>query len=510
MLPSFKDFNRSRLAIIGDLMLDIYIQGGVDRISPEAPVPVVQQISERVVPGGAANVAANVASLGASVKLVGLAGQDADFDRLASELDRYGTIDRSGIFVTPLRVTTTKTRILGYQQQIARLDREDRGAIPTEIENELIVRAVAAISASDLVIFSDYGKGVLSDAVLRASLAHARREQKPAIVDPKRRDLSAYRGASLITPNRVELALATGKPCDTDDEIVVAGKVAQEMSGADVLVTRSEKGMSLLPCEGEPTHLSTVARQVFDVSGAGDTVVAVLGGALAAGLSVTDAMKAANHAAGIVVSKLGTATVSCEELFNSMRLHVDSIDVQDGRIVSWDKLLSLRRYWQSERLTVGLANGCFDVLHPGHISLIRQGAEVCDRLVIALNTDESVRRLKGPGRPVQSEKSRADVIGAIKGVSTVVLFDQETPRELIEALQPDLLIKGSDYTEAQVVGADIIRAHGGSVLLARLAEGQSTSRLIAQSQARNVQAGIDGGKSGRCGDDAENRVFEKG
>lgn len=489
MLTGFEEFNRAKVAIIGDLMLDIYIQGGVERISPEAPVPVVHQISERVVAGGAANVAANVAALGGSVNLVGLAGQDANFGRLLAELDRHNQIDLAGVFVTPLRTTTTKTRILGHQQQIARLDREDRDAVPAVVEDELIARALAAITASDVVILSDYGKGVLSDKLLRACLAHAKKEQKLAIVDPKKQDLSHYRGASLITPNRAELALATGKPCDTDEEVVAAAKLAHEISGADILVTRSEKGMSLVPQEGDPTHLSTVARQVFDVSGAGDTVVAVLGTALAAGFGVIDAMKAANHAAGIVVGKLGTAVVSREELVSSMQLSTNPVDVQDGRLMTLDELLTLRGYWQKEHLTVGFANGCFDILHPGHISLIRQATERCDRLIMALNTDASVRRLKGPSRPMQTEESRAEVIGSIKGVSAVVLFDEETPRELIEALRPDLLVKGADYTEAQVVGADFVRAHGGTVLLARLTEGQSSSRLIAKSQDKTAAAG---------------------
>lgn len=486
MLTSTTDLSRSTVAIIGDLMLDIYIRGAVERISPEAPVPVVQQISERAVPGGAANVAANVAALGASVKLIGLAGQDADFKRLASELDRYRRIDRSNILTAPSQITTTKTRILGQQQQIARLDRESDRPIPPEDEQQLIARAISAISASDIVIFSDYGKGALSDAVLRACLACAKRQDKLSIVDPKRRDLSAYRGASIITPNRAELALATGRPCNTDEDVVAAGIIAQEISGADILVTRSEKGMSFIPRGDAPTHLPTVARQVFDVSGAGDTVVAVLGAALGAGLSVTDAMKAANYAAGIVVSKLGTATISFEELSSFMHPDLNAVDIQDGRIVSWEELLSLRRYWQSERLSVGLTNGCFDLVHPGHISLIRQAAEACDRLVVALNADDSVRRLKGPSRPVQTEASRAEVIGALKGVSAVVLFDQETPRELLEALQPDLLIKGADYTESQVVGADIVRQRGGNVLLAQLAEGQSTSKLIARLDSKEL------------------------
>lgn len=486
MLTPTTDLSRATVTIIGDLMLDIYIRGAVERLSPEAPVPVVQQTSERAVPGGAANVAANVATLGASVKLVGLAGQDANFKRLASELDRYRRIDRSGILTMPSQITTTKTRILGHQQQIARLDSESDDPLLPEEEQQLIAHAISAIGASDIVIFSDYGKGALSDAVLRACLAHAKRLDKLSIVDPKRRDLAAYRGASIITPNKVELMLATGRPCDTDEDVVAAGIIAQELSGADILVTRSEKGMSFIPRGDVPMHLPTVARQVFDVSGAGDTVVAVLGAALGAGLSVADAMKAANYAAGIVVSKLGTATVSFEELASFMHPNVDGVDIQDGRIVSCKELLSLRRYWQSERLSVGLTNGCFDLVHPGHVSLIRQAAEACDRLVVAVNSDDSVRRLKGPSRPIQTEGSRSEVIGAIKGVSAVVLFDQETPRELIEALQPDLLIKGADYTESQVVGADIVRERGGKVLLAQLAEGQSTSRLIARLDSKEL------------------------
>ena len=480
MTITSESFKRSSVAIIGDVMLDIYIHGGVERISPEAPVPVIQQLSERVVPGGAANVAANVAALGASVKLVGIAGEDAEFDKLAAQLERYDRIDRSGILITRSRATTTKTRLVGHQQQIARLDRESRDPIGPSLEQKIIQCATAAIDASDLVIVSDYGKGVLSDAVLRHVLDYARQREKPVIVDPKRRDLSAYRGASLITPNRAELALATGKACETDDEIVAAAKIAQRISQADILVTRSEKGMSLVPREGEPVHLSTAAHQVFDVSGAGDTVVAVLGTALAAGHDIKEAMRAANFAAGIVVSKLGTATVSFEELANSIGVATESIDIQDGQVVSLDKLIAVRRYWQSRGLVVGLANGCFDLLHPGHVSLIRQAAEACDRLVIALNSDASVRRLKGSGRPVQTEASRADVVGAIKGVCAVTLFDQETPKALIEAIGPDVLVKGADYSNKEIVGADFVRARGGTVLLAKLAHGHSTSQTVSE------------------------------
>lgn len=488
MLNALKSWDRAKVAVVGDIMLDIYIQGGVERISPEAPVPVIHQISERTVPGGAANVAANIAALGASVSLVGLAGQDNDFGKLSTELDKVGSVDLTGVLATPARRTTTKTRILGQRQQIARLDREDTTAISAEIEQLLVACTLKAIDDCDLLVLSDYGKGVLSDTVLRAALDRARARGKIAIVDPKRRDLAVYRGASLITPNRAELTIATGERCDTDEEVTNAARKVHAASGADLLVTRSERGMSFVPKQGEPIHLTTAARQVFDVSGAGDTVVATLAVMLATGAPMIDAMKAANHAAGIVVGKLGTAMVSRRELFSALNAS-ETDDVQDGRTISRTELLALRSRWQDEGLVVGFANGCFDVLHPGHVSLIRQAASACDRLVVALNTDQSVQRLKGPTRPVQSEQSRADVMGSIKGVSVVVLFDEETPRELIQAVQPDLLIKGADYTEEEVVGGDIVKARGGRILLAKLTAGQSTSALISKWQDKTSSVG---------------------
>ena len=313
--------------------------------------------------------------------------------------------------------------------------------------------------------------------VLRAILDHAAGTGKRVIVDPKRRDMAVYRGASILSPNRAELALATGHPCETDAEAAAAAAIVHRLTGADVLLTRSEKGMSYFPAEGSPVHLPTVAREVFDVSGAGDTVVAVLAIALAVDLPISDAMKAANHAAGIVIGKVGTALVSRDELLIDLAVEGEH-DVQDGRLLDWPTLSALRGYWQKRGLSVGLTNGCFDLLHPGHVALIRQAAESCDRLILALNTDASVRRLKGSSRPVQSEGDRAAVMGAVKGVAAVVLFDEETPYELIKTLHPDLLVKGSDYTEETVVGADLVKAAGGKVLLARLIDGKSTTKLI--------------------------------
>ena len=473
----FDNLAACRIAVIGDLMLDVYLEGEVDRISPEAPVPVVRLISERNVAGGAANVAANVAHLGGSVRLVGVAGRDEAFACLSGLLGQEGRIGLEGIVSDPGLQTIKKTRLMGHHQQIARIDQERRDPLPDPVAAALIERAGAAIEACDLVILSDYGKGVFGPVVLRAVLDRAAALNKPVIVDPKQRDISIYRGATILTPNRGELALATGLPCRTDAEAAAAAALAQQMTGAGILLTRSEEGMSFFPVSGEAIHLPTVAREVFDVSGAGDTVVAVLGLAVAAGLPMHEAMRAANHAAGIVVGKIGTALVSFEELFVDLSIEGET-DVQDGRLLDLHTLAGLRAYWRKRGLLVGVTNGCFDLVHPGHVSLIRQAAANCDRLILALNTDASVRRLKGPARPVQSERNRAAVIGALKGVAAVVLFDEETPYELIRTLQPDLLVKGSDYTEETVVGAEIVRAAGGKVLLAHLVEGQSTTQLL--------------------------------
>ena len=326
----------------GDLMLDVYIQGAVHRISPEAPVPVVRFGSERAVAGGAANVAANAASLGASVKLVGIAGQDENYARLMAALAPYPAIDTTGVIVTNARSTTTKTRIIGHHQQIARIDREDATEISGELELELLRRALLAINHCDLVIFSDYGKGVLTRTILEQSFAVAQKNCVRSIVDPKRRDFTVYQGASIITPNRTELALATGNPCETDDEAIAAARLAHNMCGADVLLKRSEKGMSFFPQIDPAIHLPTLGREVFDVSGAGDTVVATLGAALASNISLIESMKIANHAAGLVVGKIGTATVSRDELLGFLTSSAKMPDSDDGRLLTLDELLTIR------------------------------------------------------------------------------------------------------------------------------------------------------------------------
>lgn len=468
-----------RVAVIGDVMLDCYMSGSVSRISPEAPVPVLRVTDETAVPGGAANVAANLASLGLGVSLVGLAGEDGARDELIALLGKMGDIDCSGIAAVPGRRTTRKLRVIGANQQIVRVDHEDIFPCSAATETDFLAAMDRAIEGANIVILSDYGKGVCSDRAIRAVIERAAALGKKVLVDPKRTDLSIYRGAFLVTPNRKELTDATGLPCETDVEAAAAAAKAQEMCGAHLLLTRSEKGMSFFPADGPPMHVPTVAQGVFDVSGAGDTVVAVLAAAMAADMPIRDAMRMANHAAGIVVSKLGTASVTRDELAAALLAESTTSDINDGRLLDRDGVVALRWAWAKEKLTVGITNGCFDLIHPGHISLIAQAAASCDRLIVALNTDASVRRLKGPSRPIQDEAARAAVIGAIKGVAAVVLFDEETPLELIEALEPDVLVKGADYTVDRVVGADLVQKRGGRVVLAELTPGRSTSGIVA-------------------------------
>lgn len=478
--PTKESIRAVQIAVIGDLMLDVYLDGAIERISPEAPVPVVRARDQRHVPGGAANVAANVLAFGAKVRVVGIIGRDGK--DLVDALAARGCADRTGLVVDPSRRTIRKQRIMAGQQ-VVRIDFEDLHQLSPEIEEELIASAGEAVASANVIVLSDYGKGVLTDAVLSTVIARAAALGKMVIVDPKRRDLSAYRGATIITPNRGELIAATGLPCETDEDAQRAVSVVQAVCGTAVLLTRSEKGMSYYPVSGQALHFPTRAREVFDVSGAGDTVVAALAVMLACGAGAEGAIRFANDAAGVVVGKAGTATVTLEEV-SEARAHDDSHLARDVALVSRAEAIEICRRWQAQGLSVGFANGCFDLIHPGHISLICQASAACDRLVIALNSDASVRRLKGSLRPVQTERARAQVIGAIKGVDLVTVFDEDTPLKLIEALQPDVLVKGSDYTIDTVVGADLVLARSGRVLLVDLTPDQSSTRLISRMAAQ--------------------------
>ncbi|MBB3872950.1 D-beta-D-heptose 7-phosphate kinase/D-beta-D-heptose 1-phosphate adenosyltransferase [Brevundimonas mediterranea] len=475
---------RMKILVLGDVMLDGYASGDVERISPEAPVPVLKHMGHHEVAGGAANVAMNIAALGGFVTLIGIVGQDPEAARLTTILESGGVTTR--LVAVAGRHTTSKVRILAGNHQMLRMDKEHSGSVGVDVEELILTTVDAALPNVAAIVLSDYEKGCLSDRVLSVVISRARLAGVKIFVDPKRRNFSDYRGAHFITPNRKELTAATGIACRDDANCKLAAQRAAEASGASILLTRSEEGLSLFSVDDEDISLATDAKEVFDVSGAGDTVVSVFAYAITSGASPLLALKAANAAAGLVIARAGTATTSAREVVKALELKSASGRAEVSphvRQASLEDAVLIRRQWEGEGLTVGFTNGCFDLLHPGHISLLRQASEYCDRLVVGLNTDASVRRLKGTARPVQNEAARADVMAAVRFVDLVVMFDEDTPQNLIAALEPDLLVKGADYQEDQIVGADIVKKRGGAVVRVDIVAGQSTSNLIARSQS---------------------------
>ena len=472
---------RGRVLVIGDVMVDHYVSGKVSRVSDEAPVPIVHVTDERWTAGGAANVAANIAALGGRAILVGVTGADPAASTLAGIVGAMGGAVEAHLVADASRSTTLKTRYMGGQHQMVRVDRETGVVILRSTEDRLVDIIADVADDCDVIMVSDYAKGVLSDRVLGAIMEHGRRAGVDIVIDPKRADWSAYRGASLITPNRKELSLATRATCGTDAECLAAADTAIATTGAAILLTRSEQGMSLFRSGQPALHLSAKAREVFDVSGAGDTVAAAIALSLASGQAPELAMQIANVAAGVVVGKRGTATVSPAEVMAELDAGHRMTASFPGAI-NLSEARALRETWAREGLSVGFTNGCFDILHAGHVALLQQAAETCDRLIVALNTDASVSALKGPNRPVQSEDVRASVMAAIKGVDAVILFGEATPLEAIRELQPVVLVKGADYAEDQIVGADIVKARGGRIVRVGLIDGQSTTRVIEKSR----------------------------
>jgi D-beta-D-heptose 7-phosphate kinase / D-beta-D-heptose 1-phosphate adenosyltransferase len=467
------------ILVLGEAMLDVFITGDVDRISPEAPVPVLRHRRDKLVAGGAGNVACNIAHLGGAPVLITLVGDDSEGASLMALLGAEGVTTEA--VVTRGRMTTSKTRVMGGSHHLMRIDREDSSPISEEVEDEVLARLKSALPRARALAISDYGKGMLTDRVLVAAIAMARAQGVPVIVDPKRRDFSLYAGADVIKPNRVELSGASGLHCHTDEEVVRAAEAVMRLTGADLLVTRAERGMSYFSPGAIPINMPTQAKLVFDVSGAGDAVLATFAYGLVGRLPIEQTMRLANLAAGIVVSKPGTATITLDELRAEAALQEEAVAFRKGGLASVDEARAIREHWRRQGLSVGFTNGCFDLLHPGHVAILRGAARLCDRLVVGLNSDESVSRLKGPTRPVQRANARAAVLGAIDCVDLVVVFGEDTPFDLIGALLPDVLIKGADYTEDQIVGADVVRAAGGRIERIKLVEGQSTSDLIRRA-----------------------------
>ncbi|MCP4300679.1 MAG: bifunctional D-glycero-beta-D-manno-heptose-7-phosphate kinase/D-glycero-beta-D-manno-heptose 1-phosphate adenylyltransferase HldE [Gammaproteobacteria bacterium] len=461
------DFSRAHVVVAGDVMLDRYLFGSTGRISPEAPVPVVhvQETDNR--PGGAANVAVNLASLGVSTRLVGVVGKDLAADSLESILGRHGIVCKFAHAKD--RPTITKTRVQSRGQQLIRLDEENAAAMP----GDAMVKALGeSIEGAGAVVLSDYGKGTLAD--IGGLINACRKAGIPALVDPKGTDFSKYRGASLITPNQSEFEAVAGV-CESDDELVShARQMIDDLGLAALLITRSEKGMLLLEAGAEPVFLSTQAREVYDVTGAGDTVIATLAGALASGQDLQSAAALANVAAGLVVRKIGVATVTPGEI--SVSLHQRG---QGGRgLVDLDELRAMVAESHDRNERVIMTNGCFDVLHAGHVAYLEEAKSLGDRLIVAVNDDDSVRRLKGDSRPINALEDRLLVLAGLAAVDWVVPFSGDTPAALIARVLPDVLVKGGDYTPDEIAGAKEVLQNGGEVRVLSYRNGHSSSRII--------------------------------
>jgi D-beta-D-heptose 7-phosphate kinase / D-beta-D-heptose 1-phosphate adenosyltransferase len=467
------------VVVIGDAMLDRFVYGRVHRISPEAPIPVLITEQSRQMLGGAGNVAANLAALGVRTRLIGIIGADSvgtDIISLSEQI--LGA--SGGLLRDPERPTTVKTRFIAGGQQLLRADEEKTTPLSLVMADALMHRAEEAIAGADLLILSDYGKGVLTADLCARLIAMAAQRGVRVLVDPKGRDYHPYRGAYAITPNASELALATGLPTQSDEEAMTAARRLMDLVGiAHVVATRSEKGLSVIATDSV-VHWRAQAREVFDVSGAGDTVVAVLAASLAAGASLVEGAWLANMAAGIVVGKIGTACVHPEELRRALALFACGAE-EDGRrdkLADWEQAAARRRLWQDQGLRVGFTNGCFDLLHPGHISLLAFARARCDRLIVAINSDASVARLKGAARPIVPAADRAAVLSALADVDMAVIFADDTPLPLIRHLRPDVLVKGADYQIKDIVGSGDVLSWGGEVARAPLLAGRSTTALV--------------------------------
>jgi D-beta-D-heptose 7-phosphate kinase/D-beta-D-heptose 1-phosphate adenosyltransferase len=484
LVTMLDNFHCARLLVLGDVMLDRFIYGSVERISPEAPIPVMSVEREIDSPGGAANVVRNAASMGARTTLVGVVGDDVGAQDLQKQLAFVPSI-KSRLIVDHLRPTTIKTRYIAQRQQIIRADRERRSPVSEAVGERVLSSFQEALTDVDIVVLSDYAKGVLSDSVTRAAIVAARNAGKPIIVDPKAKSMDKYAGTTVLTPNRQELEFACGHSCVTDDQVVSGARrfLAKNVCDA-MVVTRGAQGMSIVQANGSIAHLRATAREVFDVSGAGDTAVAALALGLANGGDIVAASTLANVAAGLVVAKLGTAVVSAGEIIAAITQFNGKTD--HGKLFTTEHVTQLAQYWRAHGLTVAFTNGCFDLLHPGHLSLLEHARRAADRLIVGLNSDLSVRRLKGAGRPVQSEVTRATLLSSLRAVDAVVIFSEDTPLNLIEMLLPDVLIKGADYSVDTVVGADSVIKRGGKVVLVDLVSDQSTTNILARVVATTV------------------------
>lgn len=475
LAEAVRQLKRASILVVGDAMLDRYVYGQVKRISPEAPVPILTVDREVAMPGGAGNVVRNLTALGAAVAFLSVVGDDQSGSDLTGLIGGQPGVE-PWLLVQGGRATTTKTRYIASGQQIMRADHEIARPIHERLADRLVRIAADTVAATSVMVLSDYNKGVLTGDVPARLIAAAHAAGRRVVVDPKGLDYSRYAGADIVTPNRAELAQATGLPVETEEEVITACRTLREAHGfGAVLVTRSEDGMTLLDAEGIH-HFPAEAPEVHDVSGAGDTVVAVLAAGMASGLALPVATRLANIAGGLVVGKVGTAVARENDLLEALTPERGTLRKVMRRANAAEQV----ERWRQRGWRVGFTNGCFDLLHPGHVHLLEQARSWCDRLVVGVNADSSVKRLKGPTRPIQPEAARAAVLASLSTVDLVTVFEEDTPIELIKLLRPDVLVKGADYTVDQVVGGDLVQEWGGVVKLAELLPGNSTTATVAR------------------------------
>ena len=480
------NFNQGNILLVGDIMLDEYVRGDVSRISPEGPIPVLKVLNQDNVLGGAGNVLANLKAIGANATFIGVIGDDSAGQTISEKIRDCGS-DTNALIIDKARPTTVKTRFMAQNQQLLRVDNEDGSTISAQIESQILKSAQSHISNANIMVLSDYGKGVLTPSLIRALIKMAQDKNIPVMVDPKGTDYSVYSGATLLTPNKKELSEATNHmPVKTNADVVTAARyLIKEFDIKNVMATRSDDGISVIPHQGDASHYRTKSIAVYDVSGAGDTVVAVTAACLAAGGSFDDAAQISNAAGAIVVAKVGTATLTQKEILNYLG---DTDSVQNLGVTDLDRAKDQIRKWQAQGLKVGFTNGCFDILHYGHVNYLAQAKQKCDRLVLGLNHDKSVKILKGDTRPINDEGARASVMAALSSIDMVVYFgaqnpdDDNTPCEIVGFLKPDILMKGGDYTIDQLPEGQVALSYGGQVEIMPLYDGYSTTNIIEKSK----------------------------
>ncbi|MFH1133485.1 MAG: D-glycero-beta-D-manno-heptose-7-phosphate kinase [Nanoarchaeota archaeon] len=472
MSSPIRTWTGKRILAIGDVMLDSYLDGDVSRISPEAPVPVLHVQQERSVPGGIGNTAMNCAALGGKVTVLGVIGKDSAGAKLKAILGKHG-VDTRNLVIDPERPTTKKVRVITRQQQMLRIDYEKERPISPAIETELRRRALRLLHQSDAVIISDYAKGTVTEALAKEVIASCNRKGLPVVIDPKPEHMSFFSGATVIKPNSLGASRMAGYPITNQEEALRAGRELLSRLSANILITQGERGMTLFERSGRVTSIPTQAKEVFDVSGAGDTAAAVMALALAAKLPLAEAAIIANQASGIVVGKVGTAIVTQEELAGIM-------ESESSKLKTLPELVRIVQDLKRKGKRIVWTNGCFDILHPGHTRYLAEARKLGDVLILGLNTDASVRKLKGPERPILNETERAEVLSALCSINYLLFFSEETPIRQLKALMPDVIAKGGDYTVEQVVGHELMEKSGGKVVIIPLLQGYSTSSIISK------------------------------